>query len=139
MRLAARVLLATALLIALTAPGAQAARSEVVVSGHVLVPRGETVDTVFVIDGPVAIAGHVKNDVFAINSNVTISGTVGGSVTTVAKRLHLARGARVGGDVHYDEKKPVIARGAVVEGEVSHQNWRSTAGIRWLFRLILWA
>jgi hypothetical protein len=139
MRLAARVGLTTALLIALMAPSAQAARSEVVVSGHVLVPRGETVDTVFVIDGPVTIAGHVQNDVFAINSDVTISGTVDGSVTTVVKRLRLLPGARVAGNVHYDEKKPVIARGAVVSGDVSHQNWRSTAGIRWLFRLILWA
>src|SRR4051794_9466170 len=139
MRLAVRILIATALLIALVAPSAQAARSEVVVSGHVLVPRGETVDTVFVIDGPVTIAGHVQNDVFAINSNVTITGTVDGSVTTVVKRLRLLRGARVGGNVHYDEKKPVIAPGAVVGGDISHQNWRNTSGIRWLFRLILWA
>src|SRR3954454_927683 len=140
MRLAARVLLATALLIALAAPCAQAARSEVVVSGHVLVPRGEVVDTVLVVDGPVTIAGHVQNDVFAINSNVAITGSVGGSVTTVAKRLRLQPGASVGGDVHYDKKKPVIAPGARVGGEVSHQNWSGAGtGIRWLFRLILWA
>ena len=140
MRLAAAIALATALLIALMAPSAQAARSEVVVSGHVLIPRGETVDTVFVIDGPVTIAGHVQNDVFAINSNVTITGSVDGSVTTVVKRLRLLPGAHVGGNLHYDKKKPVVAPGATVGGDISHQNWSSTGtGIRWLFRLILWA
>ena len=140
MRLATRVVLATALLIALAAPSAQAARSEVVVSGHVFIPRGDTVDTVFVIDGPVTIAGHVQNDVFAINSDVTITGRVDGSVTTVVKRLRLLPGAHVGGDLHYDKKKPVVAPGASVGGNISHQNWSGAGtGIRWLFRLILWA
>jgi hypothetical protein len=58
----------------------------------------------------------------------------------VVKRLRLLPGAHVGGDVHYDKKKPVIAPGAVVGGDVSHQNWSGAGnGIRWLFRLILWA
>lgn len=140
MRLAGKLGLATALLIVLLVPSAQAApRDEVVVSGSVVVPRGETVKTVVMVDGPVTIAGHVTKDVFAVNSNVTISGTVDGTVTTIAKRARLLPGAHVGGDLRYGDKRPFVAAGATVGGSVKHQDWRGIGvGVQWALRAILW-
>src|SRR3954447_1810595 len=140
MRLALTVGLALVLFSGLIAASAQAApRDQVVISGDVVVPRGQTVKAVVIVDGPVTIAGHVTDDVFAVNSEVTISGTVDGSVTTVVKRARLLPGARVGGDLNYDEKKPAIAAGATVSGDVSHENFSGiSTGIGWLLRLILW-
>jgi hypothetical protein len=140
MRLALMLALATAVLVALMAPAAQAGpRDQVVVAGGAVVPRGSVAKNVVVVDGPVVIAGDVTGDVFAVNSDVTISGTVRGSVTTIAKRARLLAGARVGGDLQYGDKKPQIARTAVVSGDVEHQDWRGVgAGIQWALRLILW-
>jgi cytoskeletal protein CcmA (bactofilin family) len=139
MRLAATLGLATALLLGLILPAAAAARDQVVVSGNVVVPHGTTANAVVIVDGPVVVAGHVTGDVFAINSTVTVSGTVDGSVTTVVKRARLLPGSRVGGDLNYGEKKPAIAPGAVVSGDVNHEDWNGVgAGVGWALRLILW-
>jgi hypothetical protein len=140
MRLATTLGLATALLAGLIAPAAQAApRDQVVVTGHVVVPRAATAKTIVVVDGPVNVAGHVTGDVVALNGVVTVTGTVDGAVTTIAKRAFLLPGARVGGDLHYGDKKPRIAPGAVVGGKVTHENWRGIgSGIEWVVRLLLW-
>jgi hypothetical protein len=139
MRLAATLALATALLLGLIAPSAQAARDQVVISGSTSVPRGTTAKSVVIVDGPVNVAGHVTGDVFAINSTVTISGTVDGSVTTIAKRARLLPGAHVGGDLSYGDKKPIVAPTAVVAGDIKHESWRGIgAGVEWALRLILW-
>src|SRR3954454_6918231 len=106
MRIAAKLAIAVALLSLLTAATARAApRDQIVVTGSVGVPAGQTASDIVIVDGPVNIAGHVTGDVVSVNGVVTISGTVDGDVTTIAKRARLLNGARVRGDVTYGDKK----------------------------------
>src|SRR4051812_17160837 len=119
---------------------AKGARDQVVISGSVTVPPGQTAGDVVVIDGPVNVAGHVDGDIVSINGVVTIAGTVDGDVVAVRKRVHLLPEARISGDLSHGGPKPLIESGAVVSGKTSHENWSDIAtGLEWLIRLILWA
>jgi cytoskeletal protein CcmA (bactofilin family) len=91
----------------------------VVISGPVTIDRGETADDVFVIHGPVSVAGRVRGDLVVVDGNLRISGAVDGDVVTIADRATLAPGARVGGDLMYADKRPVVADGATVGGAIS--------------------
>jgi cytoskeletal protein CcmA (bactofilin family) len=91
----------------------------IVLSGSVLVDRGETVPgDVVVVDGDAVIRGSVKGDVVVVDGDVTIRGKVGGDVVAVAGVATLGRRARIAGDLVYFDDKPVIARGARVAGDV---------------------
>lgn len=90
----------------------------IVISGSVLVDRGETVPgDVVVLDGDVLVRGRVRGDVVVADGDVTIRGRVGGDVVTLAGTATLGRAARLSGDLVYFDKKPVVARGARVSGE----------------------
>jgi hypothetical protein len=137
MRVALKLCLAVAVVLALSAPVASAAPDQVVVTGSITVPAGKTASDLVIVDGPATVAGHVTGNVIAVNGRVTISGTVDGDVVTVAKRARLLDGARVGGDVTYADKKPAVAPGAVVAGDVNHENW-NFHGFGWLAQLAWW-
>jgi hypothetical protein len=116
-----RLLPALLLLLLLLPAGAQAAggpQDRYVVSGDVLVAKGETVGDLVVLDGNVVVRGAVHGDIVAIGGDVTLRGTVTGDVVTIAKRATLGRRARVGGDVKWVQDRPVVAPGAVVTGKV---------------------
>src|SRR5438552_4165218 len=68
-------------------------KNQIVVTGSVDVPRGKTVHTIVILDGPVTIGGHVTGDVVAVSGAVTVSGRVDGTVATVSKRARVLRGA----------------------------------------------
>jgi hypothetical protein len=89
-----------------------------VVSGSVLVDKGETVPgDVVVIDGDVLIRGTVKGDVVVVSGDATVRGKIGGDLVTVGGQAILGRKARISGDVVYFDKKPAVAPGAEVSGE----------------------
>jgi cytoskeletal protein CcmA (bactofilin family) len=90
----------------------------IVVKGPLVVPRGETVADVVVIDGRVRVAGRATGDVVAVSGPVRVSGTVEGDLVAVSDRARLTRGARVEGDVIYGDERPVVAAGSTVEGEL---------------------
>jgi hypothetical protein len=116
-----RLLPALLLLLMLLPAGAQAAggpQDRYVVSGDVLVAKGETVGDLVVLDGNIVVRGAVQGDLVAIGGDVTIRGTVSGDVVTIRKRATLGRRARVGGDVKWVQDRPVVAPGAVVSGKV---------------------
>jgi cytoskeletal protein CcmA (bactofilin family) len=123
-----------------TATPALAARDQVVISGSVLVPRGQTVGDVVVIDGPVTVAGHATGDVVAVHGRVDITGQVDGDVAAVSRTAVLAPTARVGGDVLYGSARPRITPGASVGGTVTKKNWDDVVGPGWGWRahLALW-
>jgi hypothetical protein len=90
----------------------------IVLSGPVLVDRGETVPgDVVVGDGDILIRGTVKGDVVALGGDVTIRGKIGGDVVTFGGLATLGRAARISGDLRYFDKKPVVAKGAKISGE----------------------
>jgi cytoskeletal protein CcmA (bactofilin family) len=117
---------------AVPASAAQSGGSDqavVVITGDVVVARGDAVDAVVVVNGDVRIAGRVDGSVVVVNGTTTVSGTIDGDLVTLAGPAHLLRGARVDGDLQYGDEKPVVAPGATVTGDVKHEGWNDAAGV----------
>ncbi|HET7417434.1 MAG TPA: polymer-forming cytoskeletal protein [Solirubrobacterales bacterium] len=116
---------ALALPAAAPAAGAQSDSGDtvVVVSGDVTVPRGETVDGVFVISGDVRIAGRSDGDVVVLAGDALVSGRIDGDLVMASGTARLLPSAYVSGDVNYGGERPVVAGAAVVRGDVSEEDW----------------
>ena len=107
-----------ALLLALTAAApAQAGDDQVVITGDVNVPRGQTLDDVVVVNGHVNVAGRITGDLVAISAPVRLTGTVDGDMVALTDRALLGPRARVGGDLVYADERPRLAPGATVAGD----------------------
>jgi hypothetical protein len=133
-RRAIPLLISAVLLAALIAPQAAAAadpQDQIVISGDVDVPRGQTVGDVVVVDGQITAAGRIDGDVVAVSGPVRIAGTVDGSITALSDRVTLLPGARVTGDLLYGDERPVIAPSATVAGEVSDEGWSDVGAFPW--------
>ena len=118
-----RVVLTALVLLALFPAGAAAqtagdADDRVSITGPVVIGADETAGDVFVIDGPVVVAGVVRGDLVVVNGPLRISGRVGGDVVVAAGRTTLAPGALVSGDLLYGDERPSVPAGATVGGEV---------------------
>ncbi len=92
-------------------------QDQIVLSGRVVVPRGQTVGEVVVVTGRVQIAGVVQGDVVLVDGPVIVAGQVSGSVVSVDGSVRLAATAQVSGDVIAREEVDV-ADGAQVGGQV---------------------
>jgi len=90
---------------------------QVVLSGDVVVPRGEAVGEVVVFTGSVTVAGVVDGDVVVLQGPVVISGQVSGDVVALDGTVKLLGTARVNGDV-LGGKTVTRADGAQVGGDV---------------------
>jgi cytoskeletal protein CcmA (bactofilin family) len=90
---------------------------QVVLTGGLVVPEGETVGTVVVFNGPVVIEGTVTDAVVVFNGRTEISGTVEEDVVVFNGRVFIRSGAEVGGNVASRET-PEIEEGATVRGNV---------------------
>jgi hypothetical protein len=112
----ATLLVALLAALVLAAP-ANAADDQIVITGDVEVPRGQTVDDIVVIDGSVRIQGRVTGDVVAVSAPVRINGPVEGEVVAIAERVFIGPGGRVDGDVSYGDKDPVIRVPGAVGGK----------------------
>jgi hypothetical protein len=105
------------------APGALAqeegpdADDQVVLSGNLLVPEGETVNTAVIFSGDALVEGNVSEWLVVFNGRTEITGTIGEGVVVFAGDVVLRSGALVRGDVISIEE-PVIEEGATVEGSV---------------------
>ncbi len=139
--------------LALTAPGAAIASAAVgsggagggdenavvVVVGDVVVPRGETVDGVFIASGDARIAGEVDGDVVVFSGDVIVSGTIDGNLFTAGGRARLLPSAEVTGDVTYGDEHPQLALDARVQGEVNKEGWPDAGGlIPWIGGFVIW-
>ena len=92
---------------------------QVVLTGGLVVPEGETVGTVVVFNGPVVIEGTVTESVVVFNGRTEISGTVQEDVLVFNGRVFIRSGAEVGGDVA-SQQDPEIEQGATVRGSVQN-------------------
>lgn len=122
-------LVVLAFLVALALPAATAAQTSdheedavVVISGDVDVPRGETVNGVFVVSGDVRIAGRVDGDVVLVSGDAVVNGRIDGDLITIGGQAHLFRRAYVDGDVRYGDERPIVAGSAIVRGDVTQKN-----------------
>jgi hypothetical protein len=120
-----------AVAVAPQAAAAEGAHDQIVISGDVTVPRGQTVGDVVVADGSVTAAGRIDGDVVALSGPVRIGGRVDGSITAVSDRVTLLPGAHVTGDVFYGDERPTVASSATVDGKVSDEGWADLGGFPW--------
>ncbi len=134
-------------LAALVAPAAAGAASTgdrsgdavVVVSGDVVVPRGETVDGVFIASGDARIAGRVDGDVIVLSGDAVVSGTVDGDLFAASGTARLLPSAEVTGDVGYGDEHPQVALDARVHGDVTKQDWPDLGGLfTWIGGILFW-
>ena len=113
-------------------------QDQIVLSGRVVVARGQTIGEVVVFTGRVQVAGVVVGDVIVVDGPVTISGQVSGSVISFDGSVRLAATAQVAGDVIAREEVEVAA-GAQVTGEVrAHAPFSLKAPARALGRFASW-
>jgi hypothetical protein len=111
----------------------------VVVVGDVTVPRGETVDGVFLASGDARIAGDVDGDVVVFSGDVLLAGRVDGSVFVADGMARLLPSAEVTGNVEYGDERPQIALDARVHGDVAKQDFPDLGGIvPWLGGFLVW-
>jgi hypothetical protein len=115
-----------ALVLPATTPAAETRAEDgdaiVVVSGDVTVPRGETVDGVFIVSGDLKLSGHVDGDVVLVSGDALVSGRIDGSLVTIGGQARLLPRAYVDGNVHYGDERPVVAGAAIVRGDVSKED-----------------
>lgn len=109
------------------AVSAETSRNEedaiVVISGDVSVPRGETVDGIYIASGDLRLAGRVDGDVVLFAGDATVSGRIDGDLVTFGGQARLLPRAFVSGDVHYSDERPIVAGDAIVRGDVTEENW----------------
>jgi hypothetical protein len=115
MKLAALLVSLVAVLV--TAAPASAADDQIVITGDVVVQRGDTVGDVIVVDGSVRVLGRVTGDLIAVSAPVRINGPVEGDVVGLAERVVIGPGGRVGGDLRWADKQPVITVPGAVDGK----------------------
>jgi cytoskeletal protein CcmA (bactofilin family) len=110
-----------------TAPAAPTSEHKgdaiVVVSGDVTVPRGETVDGIYVASGDVQVAGKVDGDVVLAAGDATVSGRIDGDLVTFGGQARLLPRAYVSGDVRYGDERPLVSGDAIVRGDVTKEDW----------------
>jgi len=92
-------------------------RNQIVLSGDVLVRRGEDVGEVVVFHGTATIAGVVHGDVVMIDGRIEVTGQVSGSVVAVHGPISIGPNAQILGDV-IGRNRLQIAEGARVDGDV---------------------
>jgi hypothetical protein len=90
---------------------------QIVLTGRLVVPEGETVQTAVTFSGDAVIDGTVSGWLVVFNGRTDVSGTVGEDVVVFAGDVVLRSGSRVRGDV-ISLEDPQIEEGATVEGSV---------------------
>jgi hypothetical protein len=128
-RLPSLLVLAAIAALALPAAVAAARTSDheedaiVVISGDVGIPRGETVDDVYIASGDLRLAGRVTGDVVLFAGDATVNGRIDGDLVTFGDQARLLPRAFVGGDVAYGDERPIVAGSAIVRGDVTEEGW----------------
>lgn len=131
-------LLALVLLLAADpAAGADGDEQQIVLTGRATVLEGETLDFVFIADGPVEVDGAVDGGVVALHGDVVVRGDVADDVVAFDGTVVIA-GGRVGGDV-VSRHRPVLQDGGTMEGTWERWNpaaWRD--GFAIAGRIVMW-
>jgi hypothetical protein len=109
--------LAPASVRAQTPPKAAEPRDLMVVSGDVVIRRGQEVGEVVVVRGRVLVAGVARGDVVVLSGHIEVTGQVSGSFINVRGPVALGSSSHVAGDVLAGERVR-LAEGAVVDGDV---------------------
>lgn len=111
----------------------------VVISGDVAIPRGETVEEIFVVSGDVRLAGNADGDVILLSGDALVSGRIEGDLVTFGGQARLLPNAFVSGDVSYADERPVVSGDAIVRGDVSEADWPDSGDLLpFIGAFVLW-
>jgi hypothetical protein len=138
------VLIALGALALPPAPAAAGARSDdgetiVVIAGDVTVPRGETVDGIFVVSGDIRLAGRSDGDVVLFSGDAVVSGRIDGDLVSFGGHARLLPSAHVTGDVRYGDERPTVSGDAIVRGDVTKESWPDSGDLLpFVGALLLW-
>jgi len=137
--LVSMVLLALGVLFAGTASAQERDDTDhqVVLSGDLIVPAGETVENAAIFNGPATIDGTVTETLFVLNGDVEISGTVRRDVIVVNGSVLVRSGAEIGGDI-VSRETPEIEDGATVDGDLRGLASRFDVDLGFAGRFIWW-
>jgi cytoskeletal protein CcmA (bactofilin family) len=113
-------------------------QDQIVLSGRVVVPRGQTVGEIVVFTGKVQVAGVVEGDVVVLDGPILVTGQVSGTVVAFDGSVRLGAAAQVGGDVIARESVDA-AEGSAIEGTVrEHAAFTLKAPVTAMGRLASW-
>ena len=90
---------------------------QVVLTGSLDVPAGETVDTAVIFNGPATIEGTVTGSLVVFNGRTEVTGSVAHDVVVFNGSVTIRSGAVVGGNL-YSRETATIEQGATVQGRV---------------------
>jgi hypothetical protein len=90
---------------------------QVVLTGRLIVPEGETVGTAVIFNGDAVVEGTVSETLVVFNGRVEITGTVEDDVISFNGRVVVRSGAEVGGDI-VSRRGAQVDDGATVGGDV---------------------
>jgi hypothetical protein len=115
-----------------------APRDQIVLSGQLIVPQGETVDTALIFHGPATIDGTVTGSVVVFDGRTDISGHVEGDVVVFNGAVTVRSGAQIGGDLVTTDT-PTVQPGATITGQRQRVARRFDAGdIGFASRIAWW-
>jgi len=107
-------------------------------SGDVVIPAGETVSTVIVIDGNLDVQGTVSDFVLVIKGDAVITGVVDGELTVISGDIDLQSGAKVH-NVNSVRGDIIRAQGATVTGDIHERdNFRFFWAVAGVFSILFW-
>ena len=113
-------------------------RDQIVLSGRLIVPQGETVDTALIFHGPAAIAGTVTGSVVVFDGTTDISGHVAGDVVVFNGAVAVRSGAVIGGDLVTTDT-PTVDPGATIAGQQQRVATRFNArDVGFASRIVWW-
>jgi hypothetical protein len=107
------------------------------VNGDVTVARGESVNTVVVVDGDLVVDGDVQEGLVIVHGNAVITGTVQGAVTVIDGDLSLRRGSSVE-DVNLVRSTLHRDEGSTVTGKINHRQNFVFRGAWAIFTVLFW-
>jgi hypothetical protein len=110
----------------------------VVLSGDVVVRKGEIAGDIVIIHGSARLAGVVRGDVVVIDGPITIGGVIRGDVVALDGDVTLVAGAHVTGDVAVAHGKLTIEVGALIDGRVKRGSLSFLSPSRLVTKLAFW-
>lgn len=112
-------------------------RDQIVFTGSLVVPEGETVDTALIFDGPATIDGTVTETVLVFNGDTEISGTVGQDVVVFNGDVVVRSGAVIEGDL-VTQGTAEVEDGATIRGNRTNIVTRFDFDIGIASRFVWW-
>jgi cytoskeletal protein CcmA (bactofilin family) len=111
---------------------------QVVFTGQVVVPQGQTVGDVVIFNGDTTVDGTVRGSVTSFHGDVSISGAVTGSVTSFNGSVDVADTAHIGGDLS-TRSRPSVAAGATIDGSRKRIPVQQIVGnVGWISSIAVW-